>query len=46
MTIEFSEKLIVPEKLRFSLVETISQDDENMAGHEALDLVILRNDGQ
>ena len=46
VTIAFSEKLIVPEELIVSPVETISQDDENMVGRKALDLVILRNDGQ
>ena len=43
MTIKFRDEMILPEKL---VSETISENDMNRIGHDALDLVILRNDGQ
>ena len=35
--------MILPEKL---ISETTSENDMNKIGHDALDLVIMRNDGQ
>ena len=43
MTIKFRDEMILPEKL---ISETTSENDMNKIGHDALDLVILRNDGQ